>query len=190
MKNKLGKAVAIVALAIALCLTLSACDPAYYCFTSEYLSDVTSIELINYDNPEQKEFMSWVPDHTSDLKSFDSSKMSCLETLDESKKTEFIDTLCEEEILGTYFAFDSPNGICIKLNYSNGDFLIIWSNYQENAHSGYIGKYSPDGEVSDFIGCFENLNSYLKLVNKYFQSTNIGIYSPLTNTDIKNLSNV
>ena len=167
--KKLNVLTVIVFLLI-FCLTLSACDPGNYRFTSEDLADVASIELINYDNPKQKHFSSWVPDHTSDLKPFDDTKMSRLEILEESRIADLVDDLCECDVLYKYFAYDSPNGNCIKLNYSNGDFLIVWSNYERGNFSGYIGKFSQDGEVVEFIGCFESLDSYKDLVNNYFQT--------------------
>lgn len=170
MRNKFVKTVTIIVFLVVSCFTLSACDPGRYYFTSEDLSDVISIELINYDNPEQKQFSSWVPDHTSDLKPFDNSKMSRLEILDYNKKADFIESLCECLILYKYFACDSPNGICIKLNYSNGDYLIVWSNYQKGGFSGYIGRFTSEGKVAEFFGCFSSLTYYKDLVNNYFQT--------------------
>lgn len=170
MKNKIIKIVAIIALLFVLCFTLSACDPSPYNFKSEDLAEVISIELINYDNPEQKHFSSWVPNHTSDLKKFDFKKMNHLETLDQSGISAFADDLCDCEILYKYFAYDSPSGICIKLNYFNGDFLIVQSDYETGSFIGYIGKFNIYGEVADFIGCFESLSSYKRLVNNYFST--------------------
>ncbi len=163
------KCVLLVTLLV-LCLALVACDPARYSFKKEDFDQVKSIELINYDNPDQKDFISWVPDHTADLKPFDKTKMSHLEVLDEDKITNFIDDLCISHVLEKYFDYDSPNGKCIKVNYKNGDFLIIWSNYQEDSFGGYIGNFSSNGEVSDFIGCFAGLVYYEQLVNNYFQT--------------------
>lgn len=144
----------------------AACDPGSYKFSREYLSDIVSIELISYDNPENKHFVSWVPDHTSDLKPFDDSKLSVLETLDEDNFSQLIDTLCECEILYQYYAYDSPNGICLKLSYSNGDFLIV--SCDEVSYAGYIGKFSSDGGVAEFIGCFCSRSDFEALVNDYF----------------------
>lgn len=149
------------------CITLTGCDPLPYYFARNDLVDIVSIELIQYDNPEQKEFFSWVPDHMSDLKPFDNSKVNILETLDEGHISELIDTLCESHILDTYYAYDSPNGLCLRLTYSSGDFLIV--SCDENSYTGYIGKFSPDGEVAQFIGCFESSRSFKNLVNDYFQ---------------------
>lgn len=166
---KIGTAIScrVMILLIICCITLTGCDPNGYNFVPDDLADIVSVELIQYDNPEQKRFSSWVPDHTSDLKSFDNSKVSILETLDESHISELIDTLCEFDILDTYYAYDSPNELCLRLTYSNGDFLII--NCDKNAFAGYIGKFSPDGEVAQFIGCFESWQSFNTLVNDYFQ---------------------
>lgn len=150
------------------CLMLTACDPGRYHFSQEELSDIVSVELVKYNNPKQKSFFSWIPDHSSDLKPFDESKLSVLETLSEDKIPQFIDTLLECDILSKYYAYDSPNGICLKLSYSNGDFLII--NSQMPSFDGYIGKFSAAGKVTEFIGCFSNSNFFKTLVNDYFQT--------------------
>lgn len=167
---KIGTAISrwVMIFLIICCITLTGCDPSSYYFAHDDLDDIVSIELIQYDNPEQKEFFSWVPDHTSDLKPFDNSKVSILETLDEGHISELIDTLCQFHILGTYYAYDSPKGLCLRLTYSSGDFLIV--SCDENSYTGYIGKFSLDGEVVQFIGCFASLRSFQTLVNDYFQT--------------------
>jgi len=170
MKKQKAKLLTKISLMSIFCVTLSSCDPGNFQFTSEELAEVKSIELINYNNPEQEHFLSWVPDHYSDLKPFENEKMSRLETLDESKITDFVADLCKCHILSTYYAYDSPNGNCLKLNYANGNFLIIWSDYEHNSFSGYIGTFTSSGEVDDFVGCFEDVNSYKGLVNDYFQT--------------------
>lgn len=149
-------------------MTACACDPSHYVFTDEDFDNVISVELIEYINPEQKQFVSWVPDHSSDLKPFDFAKMNVLEALDEDRISDFIDSLCDCNILYTYYAYDSPNSTCIKINYTDGGFMILWSNYIDMSYSGYIGKFFSDGRVDEFIGCFEGLPSYLQLVNNYF----------------------
>ncbi|MCH5152336.1 MAG: hypothetical protein J1F68_00035 [Clostridiales bacterium] len=145
----------------------AACDPSTVFLEPTDLTDIVSVELIRYDNPRQKQFISWVPDHTSDLKAFDERKLFVLERLDGDKIPEFIDTLCECPILDRYYAFDSPNGICLKLTYINGEYLIV--NCKEGAFVGYIGKFGFDGEVIQFIGCFVSVTSFETLVNDYFQ---------------------
>lgn len=164
------KAVAIITSLVVILLCFSACDPGSYHFTHEYLAEVTSIELINYDNPDQKSFLTWVPDQIDKLQPYDSTKESNIETLEESKIDDFIDSMCESEILATYFAYDSPNTKCIRLNLIGGDFIIVWSDYQHGLYAGYIGKFASDGSVAEFIGSFEDLAYYKNLVNNYFQT--------------------
>lgn len=162
----------LLAIVIALCslYAFAACavDPVDYHFSYDELSDIVSIELIQYNNSRQKSFLSWVPDHTSDLKPFDEDKLSVLETLDEDRFPQFIDMLCECCILDTYYAYDSPNGTGFKLTYSNGDFLIVSCN--EKSFDGYIGKFSSDGKVVAFIGCFTRRSDYEALMNEFFPS--------------------
>ncbi len=169
---KLRKIFAIFSIIIILiicCSTLMACDPVTYYFEQEELSDIIKVELINYDNTEQKRFKSWVPDHTSDLRPIDNNKICTLEALDENKIGQFIDTLCEYEILYRFYVFDSPNGVCLKLSYANGDFIII--NCHMPSFDGYIGKFTSNGEVAEFIGCFSASSSFKTLVNDFFQMT-------------------
>lgn len=95
--------------------------------------------------------------------------MTVLETLDDAKKSDFLKQLSEAYILDKYYVYNSPKGICIKLSYSNGDFLIITCNYAEKAFGGYIGIYSENGDVAEFIGSFSGYDSFESLVNDFFE---------------------
>ena len=153
---------------------LTACDPGSYQYDyNDLIENVVSIELINYDNPNQKSFISWVlPDHSSDLVPFEKSKTTQLEVLNEEKKEDFLKQLSNSDILYLYYAYDSPKGICIKLTYENGDFEIIWCDYEHKTFAGYIGRYTSEGEVEKFIGSFSSYDYFKSLVNDYFE-TNI-----------------
>ncbi len=157
--RKIRNFLAAGAVVCSLC-ALSGCavDPGSYQFSRDELAEVVSVELIEYENPAQKHFLPWVPDHSSDLKPFDSEKVRVLETLDADMVPQFGETLCECDILYLYYAYDSPNGICMRLSYSDGDFLIL--NCAERSYAGYIGRFSPDGEVARFIGCFSSRGSF------------------------------
>ena len=156
------KKVTIISLCLILiALTLSSCDPLRYSPTEEYLKDVVSIELIRYNNPDQKDFISWVPDHSGDLVSFDSSKVEIIEELDNEKFDDFATAFQSTEVFLDYYDFDSPNGVCIRVNYKNGEFLIIGRDY--------IGCFSKNGEVSEFWGCFSARMYYTDLVNEFFE---------------------
>ena len=56
--------------------------------------------------------------------------------------------------------------MCIKVSYSNGNYLIISCN--TNTFGGYIGEYAADGKVVEFFGCFDNYDCFVALVNDWF----------------------
>ena len=156
------KKVTIISLCLILIvLTLSSCDPLTYSPTEEYLKDVVSIELIRYNNPDQKDFISWVPDHSDDLVAFDNSRVEIIEVLDNEKFDAFSTAFQSTVIMHTYYECDSPDGVCIRVNYKNGEFLII--------ERDYIGYFSENGEVSEFLGCFSVRMYYTDLVNEFFE---------------------
>ncbi len=151
-----------------ICCSFCACDPGSYAIDREALNQVISVELIQYENPDQKHFTSWVPDQFDKLVPFDSDNAAILECLPAEKTAEFLDAFSQTDILHTYYAYNSPKDICLRLNYANGDFLIVWANYESNTYAGYIGEYASDGTVLSFWGSFSSLRSYTDLVNQYF----------------------
>ena len=161
------KAVAII-LVMMICFTMCACDPGSFSIDREKLNNVVSVELIEYANSNQKPFTTWVPDQFDKLLPFDSVNVTTLEVLSSEKISDFLDAFSKTDILHTYYAYNSPKDVCIRLNYQNGDFLIIWANYMNNGFAGYIGEYSSDGTVLSFWGSFSALAYYTDLVNQYF----------------------
>ena len=162
------KKIAAITLLTIICFLMCACDPSSFIINRDSLDNVISIELIEYTNPDQKHFTTWVPDQSDKLAPFILANATILETLPEEKISDFLDAFSTTDILHTYYAYNSPKDICIKLNYENGDFLIIWANYAENSHAGYIGEYSADGTVVSFWGSFSSLSDYENLVNSFF----------------------
>ena len=161
------KFVCFVSLVVICCL-LCACDPGSYTIDQDALNNVVRIELIQYENRNQKHFTSWVPDQFDELVSFNSANATVLETLPTEKNAEFLEAFSQTDILHTYYAYDSPKDICLRLHYENGDFLIIWANYAEDSFSGYIGEYSEDGTVLSFWGSFSALSYYEDLIEQFF----------------------
>ena len=161
------KLVALILMLI-LIFSICACDPGTFVINRDSLDDVISVELIEYANPDQKAFTTWVPDQFDKLLPFNIANATILETLPEEKIPDFLDAFSATDILRTYYAYNSPKDICIRLNYENGDFLIIWANYAENRFAGYIGEYSADGTVLSFWGSFSALDYYKDLVNDFF----------------------
>ena len=91
-----------------LCCLLCACDPGSFSIDREHLNDVISIELIEYENPDQKHFTTWVPDQYDQLLSFNLSNVKILETLPAEKVVDFLDDFSETDILHTYYSYSSP----------------------------------------------------------------------------------
>lgn len=163
MKKTVGLICAVI-----LCFTLGACDPGTYIISSDSFKDVIGVELIDYKNSSQKHFLSWVPDHFDELLPFDNANTAVIEKLREEKLSDFLNAFEQTDILHTYYAYNSPKDVCIRLNYSNGNFLILWADYKENSFGGYIGEYLADGTVLSFWGSFSSLSHYRDLVNGYF----------------------
>ena len=167
---EMKKIIALILLTT-ICFSMCACDPISFVINRESLDDVIGVELIEYVNPDQKHFITWVPDQSDDLAPFNLDNTKVLETLPEEKISDFLDAFSATDILHTYYAYNSPKDICIRLNYENGDFLIIWANYAENSYAGYIGEDCADGTVSCFWGCFSSISYYRDLVSQYFNYT-------------------
>ena len=162
------KKIFAIMIAVIICFSMFSCDPGSFVVSRDSLDNVISVELIEYANSDQKHFTTWVPDQSDKLVAFNLANATILETLPEEKISGFLDAFSTTDILHTYYAYDSPKDICIRLNYENGDFLIVWANYAENRYAGYIGKYSADGTVVSFWGSFSSLSDYKDLVNNFF----------------------
>ena len=151
---------------VVFCIFLTSCDPGSGTFGHNYPIDgVIKIELIKYDNPDQNEFITWVLDQSDKLKDYDLSKETVLKVLDEDLHEQFLDQLSQYDILSKYYVYDSPNMMCIKMTYDDGDFVIINCG---DGFAGYIGEYSAKGEVISFYGCFSSRGYFERLIEGYF----------------------
>lgn len=128
---------------------LFSCDPIMFNLDIDELkTNLVDIELINYENDEQKEFPFWMKDYSDRLLKFDSNKETIIGNLEETKINDFLECLTEFEVIYKYYTFDSPKGRCAKLNYSNGDFIVIGL---EKLNSGYIFKYDENGNEKNIL---------------------------------------
>lgn len=162
------KRTVLYALLALLCVFLVSCamDPNMTNYDLKTLEqNVVSVELISYENPNQKEFRSWVPDHSDELVPMDLTKISVTKTLSEEDLQAFLLEFSNATIMSTYYSYDSPAGECIKLNYENGDFMIV---HNGGGYSGYIGEFNADGTVKEFIGSFDGRAHFLDLL-EYFK---------------------
>ena len=153
---------------VMICFSLSACDPGSFAIDAEALDNVVSVELIEYANPNQERFSSWVTDKFDRLLPFIPENATTLAYLPSEKTQAFLEAFSKTDILHTYYAYNSPKDVCIKLNYGNGNFLIIWANYKDNSYAGYIGEYASNGAVLSFWGSFSALRYYEDLVKHFF----------------------
>ena len=161
------KRIAALLLCIVLMLTLTACGPVMiHLDKSELENKVVKVELIHYENPKQKLFKSWVPDHSKKLKPFEEVRVVVLEELPTERMSEFLDQLSETGIWDKFWAVDSPRCFCLRLTYDDGSFLIL--NCYGHSYGGYIGTYASDGEVQDFIGSFCEWSGFRDLVENFF----------------------
>ena len=92
------KIVALVLLTI-ICFSICACDPASFQVSRDALNNVISVELIEYENPDQKHFTTWVPDQFDELVPFNLANATILETLPKEKIPDFILTCFSQEKL-------------------------------------------------------------------------------------------
>ncbi|MBO5402704.1 MAG: hypothetical protein J6A85_06005 [Clostridia bacterium] len=158
----------LYALLALFCVFLVSCamDPVMTHYDLETLEqNVVSVELISYENPNQKKFGSWVPDHSDKLVPVDLTKITVIKTLAEEDLQAFLLEFSNTTIMSTYYSYDSPAGECIRLNYENGDFMIA---HNGGGYSGYIGEFNADGTVKEFIGSFDGRSAFLDLL-EYFK---------------------
>jgi hypothetical protein len=129
-----------------LCFGLTACEPIWFEYEYEVLeNDVVSVELISYNNPYAKTQM----DNWGNLKypDFDFNEMLVIGTM----KEENLDPLFQDissTMVGNFIRqIDSPNGLCLKINYQDNTFDII--------SDDFIGRYNHEGKIIQYLGVFD-----------------------------------
>lgn len=145
---------------------LFSCDPVMINLDIDELeTNLVDIELINYENDEQSKFPFWTKDYSDKLLKFDSNKASVIGDLEETKINDFLECLTEFKVIYKYYSFDSPKGRCAKLNYSNGNYIIVGL---EKLNSGYIFKYDENGNVIEDIGKINGSKDFVLSVEHLF----------------------
>lgn len=161
MRNKI-----FILLVLLLVPILFSCDPVMINLDIDELeTNLVDIELINYENDEQSKFPFWTKDYSDKLLKFDSNKASVIDDLEETKINAFLECLTEFEVIYKYYTFDSPKGRCAKLNYSNGNYIIVGL---EKINSGYIFKYDENGNVIEDIGKINGSKDFVLSVEHLF----------------------
>jgi len=153
------------------CISIGACDPGSFSFNeAELLETVVSVELIHYHNPDQGSFTSWIPNQFNKLRPLNLGNITVLETLNNEYIEDFVIQLAKVDFLSKYYAYDSPADICLRVWYSNGDFEILYADFEHGSFSGYVGRYDSNGKVVDFTGAFTGLSDFTSLVNNFFET--------------------
>ena len=163
------KKIACVILLLVMCCTLCACDPNEYQPPQEALDKVVSVELIQYNNPNQKGYEFWIFDHYNELRPFVAENATVLEVLPADKLSDFLQSFSQKTLIGPHYAsYNSPGEICLRLKYENDDFLIVWAGNQSCRYSGYVGEYSSNGAVLSYWGVPYSNDDYVNLLAEYF----------------------
>ena len=137
------KRIIVIFLFILNLITLTGCDPSSYYYSYEDLiSNVISIELINYVNNDAVELFG----KKDKVKNFDFSKLNIKKVLDNDKNSEFLLEFSKIEFMLVWRHLDSPKGESVKINYLDGSFDVICYYVQ------FSCQYDKSGNVKNFIG--------------------------------------
>lgn len=164
------KKLLIIMMMAATYMVMSACiawglEP--YILDEERLkTNTVSVDLIQYLHPGPE----WVRDEPG--QPFDFNRMRVIETLPTEQLDEFIISFTEipYDYFGQYY--NAPVGICIKINYDNGDFLIACCNFLGDRVYNFVATYDISGEITSTVGGFplDPDYDYYALVNSYFDT--------------------
>ena len=151
---------------ICVLVSLGGCvwDPAITYFDYDELKEqIATVELINYenDNPE-------IIKDASEVMPFDFDKEEVIETLDANKIDDFALDLSEIRFMNDSDFAKEAIGICIKITYENGEFIIITSTLIDVAYA-LVEVFDSNGFSIEHIGKPGSRKDFVALVNKYFE---------------------
>lgn len=142
--------------------------PTYRFYYDDLTNDVLFVELINYENAEKTDVK-----NEAQIKPFDFSKETRVKLLAFEKNDAFFTELSSVNFYGSRSFPSAPAGDCIKLNYKDGSFFVIFCDVQKDEkqarvyYSGAI-KYSSDGVAQKQYSYIARLSRYMDLAEKYF----------------------
>ncbi len=156
----------LVSILLATVAVLTACDPESFHL---YDTDIVSVELFTYDNPNPKTVRK-----VGDVLPIDPDKMEILETLDTDRTAEFAERLSGMSFLLYSPYSDQPTGVSIKVTYGDGSYAIISSNPVDGGKYKYDYNYNvtfdSDGNITQVMGYRQGVDSYENLVNDFFET--------------------
>ena len=151
------------------CLSVfSACTPPIVQFNYEELTnEIISVELLNY-NGERKKVKNI--NEVAPFNINNSEEKEILSNID----TNFFDNISKIEFwdiktVSVKIPYE-PIGYCIRLNYKNSDFCIIFCTIQQEETDGYSGmlKYNSANICIYAFGFITNPRFFYDILEKYF----------------------
>ena len=145
-------------------LSCLACDPAsFYYYYEELKESVVSVELIEYEGATAEMVF-----EKSAVDSFDFDKAETLETLEQSRIDDFCLAFSKIEFFGDEEFPNTPIGLCIKLTYANGNFLIVIGCKKGDKYYSGTHLYDKDGNIKEVIGWMPTIKDFYNLLNNFF----------------------
>jgi len=159
----------ILLILMILSISLTACEPVKYFFATNPRNDeIVNVELISYSPDEEA-----VSESTEDMLDFDSYKMEILEVLDTTENEDFISDFSEIEFFQGYPHLNTPKGIGVKINYDNGDFVVVTiSFFSDDSDGGEAILYNSEGVFLEHYGGLSWIPSFVDLIDEYFEAQN------------------
>ena len=168
MKNNKLKVFSLMIVLI-FCLSIfSACTPPIVQFNYEELTkEVISVELLNY-NGERKKVKTINDVAPFNINNSDEKEILSnidINLLENISKIEFWDN----KTVSVKIPYE-PIGYCIRLNYKNSDFCIIFCTFQQEDTDGYSGmlKYNSANVCIDAFGYVFNSQKFYDILDNYF----------------------
>lgn len=154
-------------LLILLSISLISCEPNKYYFKNNTRNDeIVSVELISY-SPDNVA----VVESTDEMLDFCSINLVVIEILITTKNEDFIYELSFIEFFQDYPHLNAPNGKGVKINYENGDFLIITTSLlEEDSFGGDAILYNSQGKFLEYFGSLSWVQNFVDLINEYFET--------------------
>ena len=172
------KKMAVVLFICSFCLMLTACDPLFFNYYYDELTEtVASVELINYNERDVERISNLMIfgnlTQLSIARTYHFDKSEVLETVSEEDMDAFLSGLSEIELrTGPYHA-NHPFGVSLRIVYNNGDFDVLSHSYTEEKVT-FLAKYGSDGKLKSYVGLIcEPFENYMDLINNHF-TTQVG----------------
>lgn len=141
-----------------------ACDPVRYRYDYEGLrKSVVSVELMEYKATTVK-----MTQKKSDIDMFDFDKSETVQTLEPSKIDDFLRAFTKVEFFKYEEFASTPIGRCIKLTYSNGDFLVAIGYRKGGVCYSGTHLYDENGNIKEVVGYMSNADAFFKVRDDFF----------------------